>query len=189
MLLLWIRSNSTTRDWGMLYTTHTQRYYFMFCLIWPLFLSNINQDNLPFGRAWLSKPSRASRWLAERNAAGMFYDWLRTHTQQGQPWLDEGAQRVTGADVVLLYSCCTQLPHIPLVCRTPETLCDWSGVDNLMRWKQIGRNGHFWELKIKARLYLISWMYERVSDLCSVRSEYQCGFILDATLWFERLKV
>lgn len=170
MLPHWIRSNSTTRGWGMLYKTYTHRYYFEATFpVWfgSFFRSNINQDDLPFGRAWLSAGPRGD-WLRETQRECFMIGC--EHTQQGQQWLDESAQRVTGADAVLLYSCCTRLPHTPLVCCTPETLCDWPGVDDLMRWKQIRRNKHFWELKIKARLYLISRTYERVSDLlqCAV---------------------
>ena len=78
--------------------------------------------------------------LTSQLPAGPQGDWLREtqrecfmigceHTQQGRQWLDESAQRVTTADVVLLYSCCTHLPHNPLVCLTLETFCDWPGVE------------------------------------------------------------
>lgn len=85
MLPHWIRSNSTTRDWGMLYKTYTHIYhlyiYHIFMLWFGIALDhNLNQGDLQFNRAWLPTPSRASTWLAGRNTVGMFYDWLRTHT-------------------------------------------------------------------------------------------------------------
>lgn len=94
--------------------------------------------------------------LGSQLQAGLQGDWLREtqrecfmigceHTQQGRQGLDESSQRVTYADVVLLYSCCAQLPHTPLVCCTPETLCDWPGVDNLMRWEQMRTYRLCWE--------------------------------------------
>lgn len=48
---------------------------------------------------------------------------LGTHTA-GQEWLDERAQCVTMADVVLLHSCCTRLPHTLSLRRTHQTRYD-----------------------------------------------------------------
>lgn len=127
---------------------------------------------------WLTTPSRASGdWLRETQRECFMIGC--EHTQQGRQWLDENAQRVTSADVVLLYSCCT---HTPLVCCTPETLCDWPGVDDLMRWKQQTLLGV--ENKGSA---LFNLMNVWVSDLHSIL--YQCDFILVATLWFQRPKI
>lgn len=106
MLPLWIRSNSTIKEWGRSYQIHLHRHHF-----------------------------------GSHLSAGPEGDWLREtqqecfmigceHTQQGQQWLDESAQHVTGADVVPLRSCSTRLS---LVCCIPKTLCDWPGMGALMR--------------------------------------------------------